>query len=209
MFQAASKKRPDGEDRNDYAEQSDFCNVFQQQLDSLFVLALLLTGDELTAERCLLTAFDTCMHGGPVFKEVAASWSRRSIIKTAIRSMLPAASDPSEPSEPHFSDNDSDLDLDHDSLLKRVEEPESPVRSGFLRTRVEELPLFDRFVFVMSVLERYSDRDCALLLGCSGSDVLPARIRALQQIARHKKSYPVHSSGTQPSLVDSDWLECG
>ena len=190
MFQAASKKRPDGEDRNDYAEQSDFCNVFQQQLDSLFVLALLLTGDELTAEKCLLTAFDACMQGGPVFKEVAASWSRRSIIKTAIKLMLPAASDPSEP---HFSDHDSHLDLDHDSLLKRV----------------EELPLFDRFVFVMSVLERYSDRDCTLLLGCSGSDIQPARIRALQQIARHTKSYPVQSSGTQPSVVDSDWLECG
>lgn len=169
MFQAVSKKRPGGEGGNDYATQADFCDVFQQQLDSLFLLALLLTGDELSAEKCLLTAFDTCMHGSPVFKEMAASWSKRSIIKTAIRLMLPAAADPSHP---HFSGNDNNPDLDHDALLKRV----------------QELPLFDRFVFVMSVLERYSDRDCALLLGCSGSDILPARIRALQQIARLKES---------------------
>lgn len=30
-----------------------------------------------------------------------------------------------------------------------------------------ELEDFERLVFVMSVLERYSDQDCSVLLGCS------------------------------------------
>ncbi len=49
-------------------------------------------------------------------------------------------------------------------------------------TAVLGLRPFDRFVFVMSVLEGYSDHDCAILLGCSRQDVLAAKTRALQQI---------------------------
>jgi hypothetical protein len=41
---------------------------------------------------------------------------------------------------------------------------------------------FERFVDVMSVLERYSDLDCFVFLGCARRDVIAARIRALQQL---------------------------
>ena len=40
-----------------------------------------------------------------------------------------------------------------------------------------DLPEFDRFVFVICVLERYSMHDCALLLGRSPRDVNEARQR--------------------------------
>lgn len=190
MLQPVSKKRLNGKARSDYATHSDFCAIFLQHLDRLYQLALILTGDEVRAEKCFLAAFETCVHGSPVFKEAAVSWSRRSVIKTAIRLMLPVASDPPRP---HLVGYDSNLKLDYDASLKRV----------------HELSPFDRFVFVMSVLERYSDHDCALLLGCSSSDILPARIRAFQQISLLEKSYPVHSSGTQPYVVNPDWLECG
>jgi hypothetical protein len=59
-----------------------------------------------------------------------------------------------------------------------------------------EQPAFDRFVFVVSVLEGYSDRDCALLLDCSCADVMAARIRAFQQIARRPtEMYSGYGSG--------------
>jgi DNA-directed RNA polymerase specialized sigma24 family protein len=45
-----------------------------------------------------------------------------------------------------------------------------------------ELPPFDRFVYVMSVLEHYSDQECSVLLGCTRRDVIAARSRALRQI---------------------------
>src|SRR5215475_4660817 len=104
MLQSAFKKRPTEEARNDYATHSDFCAIFREQLDSLFLLALLLTGEELSAEKCFLAAFDTCVDGDRVFKESAVSWSRRSVIKAAIKLMLPA---PSDPSNPRFPGNDS------------------------------------------------------------------------------------------------------
>jgi hypothetical protein len=72
-----------------------------------------------------------------------------------------------------------------------------------------ELPAFDRFVYVMSVLEGYADHDCALLLGCPCADVVAARIRAFQQISKIQKRYPVHRSAAPPYAVDSDCLECG
>ena len=39
------------------------------------------------------------------------------------------------------------------------------------------LPQFERFVFVMSVLERYSYQECSLLLDCTRSDVIAAQTR--------------------------------
>jgi hypothetical protein len=43
---------------------------------------------------------------------------------------------------------------------------------------------FERIVYVMTVLEHYSDHECSLPLGCARRDVLPARTRALAQIGR-------------------------
>ena len=41
---------------------------------------------------------------------------------------------------------------------------------------------FERFVFTMSVLEHYSEHDCALLLGRSVPEVREARTRALHAL---------------------------
>ena len=177
--------------RSDYATHADFCAIFREQLDHLYLLALILAGGEVIAEKCFLAAFDLCAAESRVFKESALSWSRRSVIKSAINFVLPAACNSSRQ---HFASNRSDLSVHPDTLLKCV----------------QDLPAFDRFVFVMSVLECYSDRECALLLGCSYADILPARIRAFQQMSTQKENnYPSHSSGKQPYLVNADWLECG
>ena len=47
---------------------------------------------------------------------------------------------------------------------------------------VLRLEPFERFVYVMSVLERYSDLDCSVILGCARRDAIAARIRGLPQI---------------------------
>jgi hypothetical protein len=176
--------------RNDYATHSDFCAIFLEHLDRLYLLALILVYDELIAERCFLAALDSCAEENRVFKESALSWSRRSVIKNAIRIVLPASG---HSSPQRLVGKRNGLNLDDDASLKYV----------------RDLPPFDRFVFVMSVLERYSDHECAALLGCSRTDILPARIRAFQQISRIEKSYPVHRIAVPPYVVDADWLECG
>src|SRR5207237_9434291 len=42
---------------------------------------------------------------------------------------------------------------------------------------------FERFVFVMAVLEGYSPRECSALLGCPVQDVIEAKSLALQRLA--------------------------
>lgn len=190
MLQWARKVRSAGKGGNDYATHSDFCAVFLQQLDRLYSLALILTGDELRAEECLLAAFDSCEQRNLVFKESAVSWSRRTVIKIAIRFMSPAPFG----TPPHsLLGNRSNLNVAPDVSIECL----------------LELPAFDRFVYVMSVLEGYADRDCALLLGCPFSEILRARIRAFQQISKIQMRYPVQRSAAPPYLVDSDCLECG
>jgi len=71
---------------------------------------------------------------------------------------------------------------------------------------------FERFVFVMSVLEGYSDQDCSVLLGCSEQDVRETRTlkttpaRSLQAqyltkkiISRHGESLPGVSDTRPPN----------
>jgi DNA-directed RNA polymerase specialized sigma24 family protein len=62
----------------------------------------------------------------------------------------------------------------------------APDRHGVV-DRLLSLRDFDRFVFVMSVLERYSEHECALLLGCTPPDVREARTRALQHISEERR----------------------
>ena len=45
---------------------------------------------------------------------------------------------------------------------------------------------FERFVFVLCVLERYREHECALLLGCSASGVREACTQAIQELARFR-----------------------
>jgi hypothetical protein len=61
-------------------------------------------------------------------------------------------------------------------------------------SRVLALEDFERFVFVMSVLERYSDYECALLLDCLVEDIHEARSHALQQIADSPCAPSLHHS---------------
>jgi hypothetical protein len=54
---------------------------------------------------------------------------------------------------------------------------------------VAALSAFERFVFVMSVLEKQSDEDCSMLLGCSRRDVMIARELAFKRPANNDHGY--------------------
>jgi DNA-directed RNA polymerase specialized sigma24 family protein len=55
---------------------------------------------------------------------------------------------------------------------------------------VTQLPPLERFVFVMSILERYSDWECSVLLGCSTRNVAKARMRALRRLREPVALFP-------------------
>jgi DNA-directed RNA polymerase specialized sigma24 family protein len=146
-----------------YASSGDFHRIFHEEKDSLYRLSFLLTADHEKAQQCFVSGLEGSVKGNPVFKEWARSWARRAIIQCAVRVINPRPMEEDAPSS-----------FDSRSKTMAAEEAETAA--------ILELRPFERFVYVISVLERYSDQDCSLLLGCARQDVIAARIRALQQI---------------------------
>jgi hypothetical protein len=72
-----------------YATAADFKQIFTEDVDSLYLLSLLLTGDHEKAEECFVGSIGESTKGNRVFKEWARSWARRSIIQRAIRLINP------------------------------------------------------------------------------------------------------------------------
>jgi len=146
-----------------YASGDDFRRIFCEENDSLHRLSFLLTADRQKAEQCFVSGLEESVNGNPVFKEWAHSWARRTIIQNAVRVINP------RPVEEHTPSS-----FDSGGTRLAVEQVETAA--------VLQLEPFERFVYVMSVLERYSDLDCSVLLGCARRDVIAARIRVFQQI---------------------------
>jgi len=162
-----------------YASFADFCLVFMQNMDRLHLLSFLLTGEHALAEKCFVSGIDNSQKGNPVFREWALSWARRSIIQSAIQLIQP--------------------EITHDSVSSSMSgsgESHSTAPPAEI-ANILALPQFERFVFVISVLERYSSQECSLLLKCTRGDVIAARHWALQQIARaadlQRKLVVIHS----------------
>ena len=122
-----------------HAWPADFCRVFHQDMDVLYWLALTLTSDEGKAEECFVAGLEECIEGTSVFKEWARSWSRRLVIKNAIRLMSPRP-------EVTFP---SPVIPQQEKARKQGE---------FALVALVQLTAFDRFVYVMTVLEGYTDR---------------------------------------------------
>jgi len=146
----------------DYATASDFSRIFQEDQSSLYLLAFLLTANHQQAEDCLVGGIEDAANGNPVFKAWARSWTKRTLIKNAIQLVF-WANGTSHQQPDRWSKNESE--------------------AGELIDAVTALPRLERFSFVMSVLERYSDSECSALLGCRLEDVRRARENALQQLA--------------------------
>ncbi len=148
-----------------YATKSDFCRIFKSDMNGLYLLSFLLAGDRTIAEQCFVGGLHTAQQGSQVFKEWAESWARRVIIQNAIRLIRPWKT----AGVPHATANPSC----DDALAEQAE-----------IAGIVDLPVFERFAFVMSVLERYSDQECSLLLGCTRGDVAGARTRALERLGK-------------------------
>ena len=154
---------------NEYATSSDFCRIYVEQMNSLYLLSLLLTADPQKAEQCFLSGFHDSLNNNSVFKERAYLWARRSIILRAVQLLGPRPTDENE-------SNEARLSPPMEKLPSEVQA--HPHLVGILR-----LNSFERFVFIMSVLEMYSNQECSLLLGCFRRDVINARTAAIRSLA--------------------------
>jgi hypothetical protein len=151
----------------------DFCHIFAAQVDELYVWAFLLTGNGSKAEQCFLGAFDDCSRATGVFKDFAQSYARRAVILNAIRLMQPGRDIPV-----------------YD--LSAARQTDARVENGTPFAAIMALSTFERFVFVLSVLEHIPEQECKALLVCSRSELVAARSRALQGIAQWEERPVTH-----------------
>jgi DNA-directed RNA polymerase specialized sigma24 family protein len=151
-----------------YTTSSDFRRVFTEDSENIHLLSFLLTADQTKADECFVSGLENCSKKNDVFRDWAHSWARRTIILTAVRMLRPRLKHSTAPVAPGVPAN--------------CEFARSPEVTGVIGN-ILGLEDFDRFIFVMSVLERYSDQDCSVLLDCSRQDVRESRARALQQVA--------------------------
>ena len=133
-----------------------------EEMQSMYLLSFLLTADHDKAEQCLLSTIGEGSEGIGVFVDWTRLWARRAVIKQAIDLIMPA---------PEHGD-----DVSRISITEPARCADSIPFAAVLL-----LEAFERFVFVMSILEGQSDEECAILLKCSRRDVMMARVLALHR----------------------------
>jgi hypothetical protein len=168
-----------------YATGSDFCRIFAENMKDLYLLGFLLTADPAKAEQCFVAGLDDCSLGNQVFKEWARAWARRVVIKNAIRLIAPVPEAPGR------------------SLRYEAQDHARQHNQAELRTEVAAIlgmPAFERFVFVLSLLEGYKDVECALLLGCTRENMRAARVDALQHVTSSMEA--ANNQRADPLIVE-------
>jgi hypothetical protein len=152
-----------------YATTEDARKLFTDDSNGLYLLSFLLTANHDKAEQCFVADLDDCVDGKAVLQDWADSWVRRAIVRNAIRMIAP-----------------------HNGQAKPTK---SAFRTtgirGVLKMPVQDVPFasilrlsdFERFVYVLSVLEGCSDQECVVLLGTSRQAVQETRALALQHVS--------------------------
>ena len=144
------------------------CRIFQRDMRRLYALSFLLTADHGLAEECLVRSLDDSLEDDRSGSRISST-----IARNAIRISGPRRGDKLKEHKP--SERDS---VDYP--------PEF--------TAVVALPPFERFVFVLSVLERFTDRESSRLLNCSVDDVAAGRVKSLQSLVHQVKPVTMHDS---------------
>ncbi len=141
------------------AAPTDCYRIFSEEMDGLYYLAFLLTADKNIAERCFAGGLGECVDHFSALDD-SRSWARSAIVRSAIGIIRPV---------PEKDNYEVNTDL--------------PTTEGAFNPFVfiVSLPAFERFVFVMSILEGQSDELCRGLLSCSRQEVVMARKNALKR----------------------------
>jgi DNA-directed RNA polymerase specialized sigma24 family protein len=164
MFRRRNKQKSI-ERATEYASCKDFQQIFTEDIVGLHRLAFLLTADHAKAEQCFVAGLEDSIHGNPVFRQWARSWSKRAIIQSAIKAIAPV------PTRHGVLPETADAQWQNGDAVESI----AAVVAGW--------EPFERFVFVMAVLEGYGLRECAALLACPVPDVIAAKSWAVQRLA--------------------------
>jgi hypothetical protein len=79
------KKPAPADSRSDYGKPADFCQTFERDMKSFYLLIFLLTANHEEAERYFASTVEEGCDENSVFKPWIGSWIKRELIKKAIR----------------------------------------------------------------------------------------------------------------------------
>ncbi|HTV15349.1 MAG TPA: sigma-70 region 4 domain-containing protein [Acidobacteriaceae bacterium] len=136
---------------------AEFADSWIDEVSKLYLLSFLLTADKALAEQCFSGAMDEYVGSSAL---VASDWvwghGKAAVVRRAVQLIRPV------PKSVHcwsFADG-------RRPLLSAAHQPFSAITL---------LGAFERFVFVLSVLEGYSVEECATMLDCSVAAVVSSR----------------------------------
>lgn len=136
---------------------AEFADNWIDEVSKLYLLSFLLTADKMRAEQCFSGVMDDYV-GSPAL--VASDWvrgpGRVAVVRRAVQLIRPV---PKSVHSWSFADGQR-------PLLSTAHQPFSAITS---------LGAFERFVFVLSVLEGYSVEECATMLECDATVVSCSR----------------------------------
>ena len=162
----------------------DFRKLFTEDVHGLHLLSFILTADHEKAEQCFVAGLDECVDGDSVFREWAHPWAKRMIVRNAVQMISPhPGTARSTPCTFCFAG--------------KANLAEIALEDG-LFARVLALDDFERFVYVLSILEGYSIQDCAGLLGTLQQTITETRVLALKHVADSERmtAAPTHDSSS-------------
>jgi DNA-directed RNA polymerase specialized sigma24 family protein len=176
-----------------YATADDMQKLFAAAMNDLFCLAFLLTANVDSAEDCLVRSIRECLKNKYVLNERLPAWIRDTIVRNGINIVKDI-------------EGLSFSDTPRDSIPLVPESSQGVIRATDYSAGILELNDLDRLVYVICILERYTSRQCALLLGRSREKVREARSRALAHIAEFESRWREIPVGSSP---ESKVLQCG
>jgi DNA-directed RNA polymerase specialized sigma24 family protein len=167
------------QEENLAVSRQDLRRTCNDDVNSLYQPAFLLTGDHEKGERCLVAGIEHLVRGNRAFNQWAHAWSKRIVVENAIREVKPRP----RVAHPYASA----------FVFPYGAQLSTPPGGHFELEAILALEDFERFVFVLSVLDHYSEQDCALFLDCSVLEIREARTRALEKLIDSLHIAFVHS----------------
>lgn len=154
---------------HEYGPGTEYADMFIEQMNYLYLFSFLLAADREIARKCFSLALDEYADAPGGFMDWVKQEGRRAVLRNAIRMIRPV------PTRAYSW-----------SLVEVAQPLTVAARQPF--AAITSLSAFERFVFVMLLLEGLPEDECAILLNCGAQDIAIGRELARNIIAAEDSS---------------------
>lgn len=182
--------------REPIATADELHGVFETERDHLYWIALVITGDTILAEKCLVDASELSAYGAGVFRDWISTWSRSATARIASNEVRETVTTSAE--------QYANRTCDHANHPLLSQQEMQSIRLLDPADVISELDAISRAVLVLRGFQSSSLADCALQLQVPRKCVMAAYCNALQWV--HKKAQVADG---YVDLAHSHWLSLG